>query len=448
MDDEREIRLKKINNSILIGARSELSIYMRFINLALSSLPYELRYGTKLMGTDGAVLYYDPEVLTDCFKNNAVFVNRAYLHVVLHCIFRHLFKPHSENKPIWDLACDIAMEYLIDGIRYRCVRYPASRYRLVFYENLEKKFRVPTAEKIYGLLIDLDMAPLELEQLELEFRIDDHSMWPNANKKPNPNTQALEQKWKDISEKTQTDMETFSAEEAENAQTLKEEIQVENRKRYDYASFLKKFAVIREEPVIDLDSYDTFLYTYGLQLYGNMPLIEPQETKETRKIEEIVIAIDTSLSCSGELVKEFLEQTYTILKNTESYFRRINIHILQCDDKLQSDQVIASEEELKAYMDNFEIIGSGGTDFRPVFEYVNQLIYKKAFKNLRGLIYFTDGLGIYPNVKPNYQTAFVFMKENYEDTSVPPWAIKLIIEPEDLRNDEEKEDIFNLKEEF
>ncbi|MDF2803500.1 MAG: metallopeptidase [Anaerocolumna sp.] len=446
MAELREIKLKEINESILIGARTELSLYMRFLNLALSSLPYEMRSGTKLVGTDGEYLYYDPDTLIECFKGNAIFVNRAYLHVVLHCIFRHLFKPHSENKPIWDLACDIAIEYIIDGIRYRCVRYPASRFRLVFYENLQNKFKVPTAEKIYGLLLDLEMAPLELEQLELEFRIDDHSLWPNSNNNPNPKMESLEQKWKDISEKMQTDMETFSLEEADNAQTLKEEVQVENRRKYDYTSFLKKFAVTREEPIVDVDSYDTFLYTYGLQLYGNMPLIEPLETKETKKIEEIVIAIDTSLSCSGELVREFLDQTYTILKETESYFRKINIHIIQCDEKIQSDQVIHSQDELKVYMDRLELIGSGGTDFRPVFEYVNQLIQMKCFKNLRGLIYFTDGKGIFPSAKPPYDTAFVFMKDNYEDAQVPSWAIKLIIEPEELQKRVKKDDVINLAE--
>lgn len=37
-------------------------------------------------------------------------------------------------------------------------------------------------------------------------------------------------------------------------------------------------------------------------MYGNMPLIEPQETKELRKIEDFVIAIDTSMSCKEELI--------------------------------------------------------------------------------------------------------------------------------------------------
>ena len=35
---------------------------------------------------------------------------------------------------------------------------------------------------------------------------------------------------------------------------------------------------------------------------------------------------------------------------------------------------------------------------------------------------------------PLYETAFVFLKEDFQDVDVPPWAIKLILEPEDLEN--------------
>ena len=50
---------------------------------------------------------------------------------------------------------------------------------------------------------------------------------------------------------------------------------------------------------VDPDSFDYNFYSYGLSLYGNMPLIEPQEWKEVQKVEEFVIVIDTSMSCSG-----------------------------------------------------------------------------------------------------------------------------------------------------
>ena len=201
--------------------------------------------------------------------------------------------------------------------------------------------------------------------------------------------------------------------------------------------FLKKFAILKEEMQVDTDSFDYIFYHYGLSLYGNMPLIEPQETKEVLKVEDFVIVIDTSMSCKAELIKMFLEETYNILSKSESFFRKINIHIIQCDDKVQSDVVVKSYEELQDYMEHFEIKGFGGTDFRPVFGYVNQLLKEKAFHRLKGLIYFTDGYGTFPAKRPLYETAFVFMKEDYRDIDVPVWAMKLIIEPEDLIQNKE-----------
>lgn len=132
-----------------------------------------------------------------------------------------------------------------------------------------------------------------------------------------------------------------------------------------YREFLRKFSVLKEEMKVDMDTFDYIFYNYGMNLYGNMPLIEPLETKEERKVEDFVIVIDTSMSCKGELVQKFLEETYSVLSESESYFRRIHVHILQCDEKIQSDVVIENAMQLKEYMSHFTVKGGGGTDFRP-----------------------------------------------------------------------------------
>ncbi len=121
--------------------------------------------------------------------------------------------------------------------------------------------------------------------------------------------------------------------------------------------------------------------------------------------------IDTSMSCSEELVRRFLEQTYTVLSEAESFFTKMNIHVIQCDEKIQSDHIISSAEELADYMEHMEILGGGGTDFRPAFQYVDSLIQKKAFTGLKGLIYFTDGYGMFPVKMPSYDTCC--MRDDY-----------------------------------
>ena len=439
MSIEISQKFDAIGQDILIGARNELYLNMRFLDLALSSLNYVMNVNTYGLGTDGFNLYFDPQYLVDLYRLDRIRINRAYLHNVFHCIFRHLLKQGRREKRLWDLSCDIATEHVIDGLNHRSIRFPRRAFRSNCYGELEKKLKVLTAEKIYKYLTEENLEEYKIRKLEKEFRIDDHSLWPQPPEKNNqpPSTvmQQLNDKWQEISEKMQTELETFSKEASNGEGELADELAVENRERYDYKAFLRKFAVLREEMQVDLDSFDYVFYNYGLTLYGNMPLIEPQEFKEVHKIEEFVIVIDTSMSCSGELVKTFLEQTYHILAETESFFRKIHIRILQCDEKVQSDVKVTNQEELKQYMENFQVIGNGGTDFRPAFEYVQMLIDRKEFLNLKGMIYFTDGYGYYPRRKPAYDTAFVFMEEDYTDVSVPTWAMKLIIEKEELEEE-------------
>ncbi len=100
---------------------------------------------------------------------------------------------------------------------------------------------------------------------------------------------------------------------------------------------------------------------------------------------------------------------------------------MQCDDRLRSDTVIHDLGELRGYMENFTLAGGSATDFRPVFAHVAQLQKEGAFTALRGLVYFTDGMGFYPAKRPPYETAFVLLEEPPLSVRMPPWAIRLVL---------------------
>lgn len=424
-------KLDSIGRKILAAARNELYLKMRFMDVALSSLIFVLDEGACGMGTDGLYLYYNPQYLGGLYREDRFMVNRIYLHLVLHGIFRHMIRRKGREEERYSLACDIVTESIIDGMRHRCVLRSRSWLRRETYRRLGKEMKVLTAEKVYGALEKWNLSEAEFARLAGEFRVDDHSYWP-ADDDQKKQSQ-IENQWQDISEQMETDMETFSKEASQESGHLIDQVKVENRVRFDYRQFLRKFSVLKEEMAVDEDTFDYVFYSYGLSFYGNMPLIEPQEWKEVQKVEEFAIVIDTSMSCSGELVKKFLEETYGVLSENDSFFRKVNIHIIQCDDQVQTDQKIESEEALKDYMGHLELKGEGGTDFRPAFAYVESLIKQHAFERLKGLLYFTDGRGTYPSKMPPYETAFVFMKEDYEDVDVPPWAMKLVLEEEDLQ---------------
>ena len=92
---------------------------------------------------------------------------------------------------------------------------------------------------------------------------------------------------------------------------------------------------------------------------------------------------------------------------------------------------MSNQNEMDILLNSFTLVGGGNTDFRPVFSYVNDLIDGHAFQNLCGLLYFTDGKGIYPAKRPPYETAFLFLGEE-EHPDVPAWAMKLILHEEDF----------------
>ena len=188
-------------------------------------------------------------------------------------------------------------------------------------------------------------------------------------------------------------------------------LSVEEKGKYDFHHFLRRFAVHREEIHTDAQSFDYIPYIFGLDHYGNIPLIEYLEYQEVTRLEELVIAIDTSGSCSADTVRRFMEETYGILSDQENFFRKMNLYIIQCDCFIQDVAHITCEKDWQDYLQNLRIHGRSGTDFRPVFEYVEKLREERKLKNLKGLLYFTDGDGIYLEKATDYETAFVFYKE-------------------------------------
>ena len=411
---------------VLAVTRSELYLDFRFFDMALGALTPAPDPACRRMATDGISLYHAPAALLQLYRENPKYLCRLLLHTVLHCVFRHLWLGAGRDPALWGLACDIAVENVIDGLRKKSVERPLTYVRIHAYEAIAAGEGLVAAAPAYRWLAR--QGPGVQKQLYREFYADDHRLWPSDSRQNSPAAVQAQSTWQKIGKRLQTELETRAKDAGDGGRALEDQVRTAVRSRRSYRDFLRKFCILREEPHLDPDSFDLNFYTYGLSVYGNMPLIEPQETREAFKVAELALVVDTSYSTSGELVRAFLAETYALLKQRENFFLRMHLRLIQADDRVQKDEKITCEAELQQAMAQFTLRGGGGTDFRPAFRYVDRLCAEKQFRNLKGLLYFTDGLGKFPEKRPAYDTAFLFLGDRYDDAAVPPWAMKLVLD--------------------
>lgn len=427
--NSRDEQINRLAVRVLSLSRDSILVHLRFLDGALVALRPVVKPQVQGMCTDGAALYYDPVWVLKAYQENPNMVARWYLHILLHCIFSHGFRYDRLDAWAWDLAADIAVENVILGLRLQTVTLPEDADAGRAASALAEEAGGLTAEKLYRYFRNNPMPQAEWDRLNGLFRRDSHALW-----KPKEELVISAEQWRRISERVKADLKSFS--KARNGgEALEKNLEEATRERFDYSKILQKFAVTGEDITVNDEEFDYIYYHYGLEHYGNLPLVEPLEYRETTKIREFVIAIDTSASCRGETVKAFLNKTYSILKSTENFFNRINVHIIQCDSQVQSDTKITGQEDFEAFMKYGKLTGFAATDFRPVFDYVEELREKGEFENLKGLIYFTDGYGIYPDKMPDYNVIFAFLSEDETRAPVPPWSMKVILEEEELEKD-------------
>lgn len=358
--------------------REQLSVKYPFLRSFLWYFTFRTSTETTTAGTDGSVIYFSHDFLLHTFRETPHQLEHFLLHTVGHCLLLHTIQEQTEDSATWKKNSDSAVEAFFKE------PYPAP-----FWDD----------HHFWNTAVNQDFLSKIALTLSSLTGVSGTGSYGNGSK-------------------------------GNSSGELSEELTIRNTGTYDFTHFLKQFARQGEEIKTDIESFDYIPYLYGLEHYGNIPLIEHLEYQEVNRLEELVIAIDTSGSCSLDTVRKFMEETYSILSNHENFFRKMNVYVIQCDSFIQDMAHITSEQDWQDYLKNLTIHGRGGTDFRPVFEYVEELRAKKELKDLKGLLYFTDGDGIYPEIPTDYKTAFVFYKEKEQHQKVPAWAACLTLDTE------------------
>ena len=125
---------------------------------------------------------------------------------------------------------------------------------------------------------------------------------------------------------------------------------------------------------------------------------------------KVAVAIDTSGSVGDEMVGKFLNEVKAIseLNGVSGYMIPVTEHI----EHIFEFPPFPSNQDIDQY------IQTGGTDFRPPFEYIRN----ELDDDINAMVYLTDGMGPYPEVQPPYPVLWVLSINPAAEGYYPPFG--------------------------
>ena len=176
MEEKQLNKAEKLAKEVLVLSRNTLLVNLRFLDAALSQFElFPIEESSML--TDGHFLLYNPKHILSNFKHQKETVVRDYLHIVMHCVYRHMFMDPSLDRPLWDLACDIAVENVINELGLKASASFRESLQRADVDRFKKECNMLTAEKIYGYLKSTGFDPMKAADIRSRFYADNHEIW-------------------------------------------------------------------------------------------------------------------------------------------------------------------------------------------------------------------------------------------------------------------------------
>ncbi len=401
----------------LAAARTRLILDKPFLGALVLRLPMiEAGPWCRTTATDMKSFYYNPAYIDKLSLSQAEFV---LAHEALHCALAHFVRRGHRVQRKWDLACDFAINPILvnDGLAP-----PPEAVVLNQFENM-------SAEEIYPCLDDsLDNETLDqhLYDSNAEGAQNGQSQEPppedapqdsqgqsgggaqpkneepqneGGGARPQPQQGESGQKAGEDERQDNPPVPLTAQEREELAQKWQQHLASAAQQAQQAGKLGGAMARMVDAWLEPKLPWRTLLAHYFFdQARNDYNYMRPSRREGDMILPslkssqcDLVVAIDTSGSIGEEELSEFLSEINAIKGALP-----VRITLLACDAKLAEDGpwVFEPWEEFRLPR-AFE--GGGGTDFAPVFEWVEH-------ENLRpdALVYFTDADAEFPKEAPSY----------------------------------------------
>ncbi len=394
MEDPVELKLS--------AARTRLILDKPFLGALVLRLPMVEGDPAwcRTTATDARAFYYNREFIEALSLDHVQFM---LAHEALHCALAHFSRRLHRVKHRWDVACDHAINPLLaeDGLR-------APPGTLLLDE-----FKGMTAEEIYPYIQD----DTDEETIDDHAYDDAEGGQQGSDNKPNPppRNERESGKSEDKPEQGQGDGARSEPDESQAGAsrppplltTEREQLSVQWQERMAGAAQLAlqagklsgslarlvdhllqpqlpwRMLLARYLTAIARDDY-SYLRPSRREGAAILPSLRSSHI-------DITVALDVSGSIKEDELNEFLAEVNAIKGQIQA---GITLHA--CDDKLANDGPWRSEPWEEIGLPR-SFPGGGGTDFRPVFDWLENLDRRPDL-----LVYFTDALGEFPQREPAY----------------------------------------------
>ena len=163
------LKIEKLSAEVLRLSRNTILINLRFMDAALAELALMPTLKIRGIATDGTNLVYNPMDILRAYAGEKYLINRNYLHVLLHCLYRHNFVNELLDEAVWDLACDITVENIINELSISSLDVSRVTKQGALINELKNKIKILTAEKIYRYYLDKKITEAEIEKIRKDY---------------------------------------------------------------------------------------------------------------------------------------------------------------------------------------------------------------------------------------------------------------------------------------
>ncbi|MBA3025531.1 MAG: hypothetical protein FP820_03890 [Sulfurimonas sp.] len=377
---------------ILEKAKSQLIMKHPYFGMLASRLKHEPNEEISSYASNGVRFLYNPAFIQKRTQDEIVFV---LTNCVMHHILAHQQRRLARKGFLWQLATDYAINNLLHS----------SGIFVPLGANFNEEYKNMYAEEIYELL------------KEEHFNAIDGAFDENAEQ-----TQR--------SENLAADGSSEESAQFSNLENIDEDLEAQNESDWEYAASVAKEVANRKSAMPsgmerlakkvkanDVDWRFELYNAVNRHMRNNYAFMPPNKKHLYRGFAlpsltsdtlSLCVAVDTSGSINDELLGAFMEEFKNIMQN----FPSVKIELILADARVHAHHTFQGGEKM-----DFVIKGGGGTDYRPVFDYIEANLPMNTM-----LLYFTDGDGWFPKYPPSYEVLWALSR-----TAKVPFGRHLII---------------------